>query len=113
MRPPRTVPRRAAAAEARAQLEPPEPAAPGDGVFTLSSAAQVFARCARLLEAAERVALLDTLPAALERLRPELERAAARGVVVAVQAYVPLALAGVDVVVAPFAACALARWRGQ
>lgn len=102
--------RREAAAQALGRLRP---AKPDDGVFTLTSAAQVYERCGQMLERAGDVVLLDAFPAVIERLRPALEAAATRGLTVAVQAYAPTDLQGADVVVPTTAGAVLERWPGQ
>lgn len=102
--------RREAAAQALGRLRP---AKPDDGVFTLTSAAQVYERCGRMLERAAEVVLLDAFPAVIEKLRPALESAAARGLVVVVQAYSPTGIQGADVVVPRTADLVLERWPGQ
>jgi HTH-type transcriptional regulator, sugar sensing transcriptional regulator len=102
--------RREAAAQSLGRLRP---AKSDDGVFTLTSAAQVYDHCGRMLERAGEVVLLDAFPAVIERLRPALEGAAARGLTVVVQAYSPTSLNGVDVVVPRAAGTILERWPGQ
>jgi sugar-specific transcriptional regulator TrmB len=102
--------RREAAAQALGRLRP---AKADDGVFTLTTAAQVYERCAQMLEQAGDVVLLDAFPAVVERLGPALEAAAARGLTVVVQAYSPTDLKGVDAVIPPKAGLVLERWPGQ
>jgi sugar-specific transcriptional regulator TrmB len=102
--------RREAAAQALGRLRP---AKSDDGVFTLTTAAQVYERCGQMLERAAEVVLLDAFPAMIERLRPALEAAAARGLTVTVQAYSPTEIQGAEVVVPPTADLVLERWPGQ
>ena len=102
--------RREAAALALGRLRP---AKSDDGVFTLTTAAQVYERCGQMLERAAEVVLLDAFPAVVERLRPALEAAAARGLTVTVQAYSPTELQGAEVVVPRTADLVLERWPGQ
>jgi hypothetical protein len=102
--------RRQEAANALASLR----AAPDDDrVYQLQSVGQVFERCRRMLEGCEQAAVLDVFPKPLEELREAVEGAARRGVRVAVKAYAPAALAGVDVVVHPHGRATLRRWPGQ
>ena len=84
-----------------------------DRVYQLRSREQVMERCRRMLERAERVALLDAFPAPLEELRPEAEAAAARGVVVAAKAYEPVSLREAEVFVHPEGRAVVERWPGQ
>lgn len=84
-----------------------------DRVYQLRSREQVMERCRRMLERAERVALLDVFPAPLEELRPEAEAAAARGVTVGVKAYEPTALREAEVFVHPEGRGVIRRWPGQ
>src|SRR5262249_12589126 len=63
-----------------------------DRVYQLQSVEQVFERCRRMLDGCEQAAVLDIFPKPLEELREAVERAARRGVRVAVKAYAPAAL---------------------
>lgn len=102
--------RHAAAAQALARL----PAAgAGEGIYTLTRPEQVLERAAGMLEQAEEVVLIDAFPGVLEVLRASLEAAAARGVLVVVQAYADVEVNGVEVVLHRFAERALERWPGQ
>lgn len=103
--------RREAAARSLARLQPA--GGDDDGIFTLTSPEQVYERCGQMLERARDVVLLDAFPAAVEMLRPGLEAAAARGIPVAVQAYAPAELAGVDVIIPLGAEKVQERWTGQ
>lgn len=103
--------RREAAAQALARLQPA--GGDDDGIFTLTSPEQVYERCGQMLERARDVVLLDAFPTALEMLRPGLEAVAARGIPVAVQAYAPAEMAGVDVIIPLGAEKVQERWTGQ
>lgn len=103
--------RREAAAQSLARLRPA--GGDHDGIFTLTSPEQVYERCAQMLERARDVVLLDAFPDALDRLRPALEAVAARGVPVAVQAYAPAEMKGVDVIIPLGADRVQERWTGQ
>jgi HTH-type transcriptional regulator, sugar sensing transcriptional regulator len=99
---------RAAAALAELQSVPAD-----DRVYQLRSREQVMERCRRMLERAERVALLDAFPGPLEELRAGAEAAAARGVTVAVKAYEPTSLREAEVFVHPRGRDVIGRWPGQ
>lgn len=99
---------RAAAALAELQSVPAD-----DRVYQLRSRDQVMERCLRMLERAERVALLDAFPGPLGELRGAAEAAAARGVTVGVKAYEPTALRGAEVFVHPEGRAVIRRWPGQ
>ena len=103
--------RRANAAEALARLRTAP--ADDDRVYQMRSAEQVLERARQMLAAAREVVLVDAFPRPLEALAADLEAAAARGVTVAVKAYEPVEIAGVDVFVGPTAAEVLAVWPGQ
>ena len=84
-----------------------------DRVYQLRSPEQVFERCRTMLERAQQVAILDVFPAPLEEIRAEIERAAARGVKVALELYAPASVEGDEMVLQPRAPAVLARWPGQ
>jgi hypothetical protein len=102
--------RKKAAARALASLKA---AAGDDRVYQLRSVEQVYARCHQMLEECRQVAVLDLFPVPLGELRPALQRAARRGVRVAVKAYQPAEVPGVDVVVGPTGPAVLGKWPGQ
>jgi sugar-specific transcriptional regulator TrmB len=99
---------RAAAALAELQSAPAD-----DRVYQLRSRDQVMERCRRMLERAERVALLDAFPGPLEELRTEAEAAAMRGVTVGVKAYEPTSMREAEVFVLPDGRSVIGRWPGQ
>lgn len=87
--------RRAKAAEALAGLR----GSPDDDrIYQLQSSEQVYARCRTMLARCKQVAVLDVFPLPLERLRPEIEAAAERGVYVSLRTYQPAEVKGVEVV---------------
>src|SRR5262245_2044037 len=88
-------------------------AAGDDRVYQLRSVEQVYARCRHMLDTSRRVAVLDLFPEPFAELRPALQKAARRGVRVAVKAYEPADVPGVDVVVGPHAPATRQRWPGQ
>lgn len=83
-----------------------------DRVYQLKSPEQVLERCRRMLAEAEQVVLADLFPAAMSELGDDLAAAAGRGLAVAVKAYEPISLAGVDVSVDPNGHETLKRWPG-
>ncbi len=103
--------RREAAARALANLQPA--GRDDDGIFTLTSPEQVYERCSQMLERARDIVLMDAFPDAVETLRPGLAAVAARGIPVAVQAYVPTEIEGVDVIIPLGAERVQERWTGQ
>lgn len=102
--------RRKAAADALARV-PVSGAA--DGIYTLTTGAQVHERAMRMIGEAVDVVLIDAFPVVLKRLTPALEGAAARGVTVVVQSYEPAKVAGAEVVIPLFRERVRARWPGQ
>ena len=84
-----------------------------DRVYQLTSIAQVFERTRAMLDAAKQAVMLDVFPNALALIAGDLQRAAKRGVKVAVRAYQPLRIAGVAVVVTEEAARVRAAWPGE
>jgi sugar-specific transcriptional regulator TrmB len=102
--------RRARAKRTLARLRPDTA---DDRVYQMRTVEQVFERCRSMLAECRRIALIDIFPEPFAVLRPDIERAAARGVDVALQAYLPVSVAGVDVVVPPSAGDVLDRWPGQ
>jgi Cd2+/Zn2+-exporting ATPase len=98
------------AARALARIKPsPE----DDRVYQFRTPGQVLEHCRRMLTDCDQVAIVDAFPRTLEELRPAIEQAAARGVVVAVQAYQSATIAGADVTVHPNGEAVLHRWPGQ
>jgi len=83
------------------------------GVYQLAEPEQVYAQAHAMLRKAKTIVLADLFPAPLARLGPALEKAAARGLTVAAQAYEPAALKDVEVVMSHRGADVIARWPGQ
>jgi sugar-specific transcriptional regulator TrmB len=84
-----------------------------DRVYHMRSREQVVERARQMLERAREVAIVDAFPGPLETLRHDLERAAERGVAIAVKAYAPADVAGVEIVYAPRGEVILGRWPGE
>lgn len=83
------------------------------GIFQLNSAEQVYERCRTMLREAKSVVLFDAFPAPLEVLRPELEKAAKRGVHVLMLAYRPTEVEGCEVIAPRKEVPDIARWDGD
>jgi sugar-specific transcriptional regulator TrmB len=99
--------------EARALFAEPELPEADERVYRLEVPSEVIARCNEMLDRAERVAVVDAFPAALEVVSAGVTRAAKRGVRVFVEAYAPCSLPGADVVVVAHAPVTLRRWRSE
>jgi sugar-specific transcriptional regulator TrmB len=83
-------------------------------VYKIESVAQLLERCRRMIgERAERVVTVDAFPRALERIAPDLAKAASSGIAVYVQAYVPTEIKGAHVTVAPRGQEAESYWNSQ
>ena len=89
------------------------PAEADDRVYQLQTPEQVFQRCREMLLRCERIALLGVFPGALEVLRPDIEQAAQRGTQIAVHAYRPTELSGVELIMARTSQLILERWPGE
>jgi len=74
---------------AKAALKRLHVPAPADKIFQLRKASQVLTRARRMLAKAREIILFDLFPEPLQALRPDLARAAARGVKVAGIVYSP------------------------
>lgn len=106
--------RRRARVEAAARaLSALEPAGEDDGVYAIGSRRQTLARFRDMLARARDLALIDVFPEPLTQLRPAIEAAAARGVLVAVQIYAPAKIRGVELIVRSDGAELQQRWPGQ
>ncbi len=103
--------RRAQAAGALASLH--GSADDDDRIYQLQSREQLFARCRIMLNRARKMVVLDIFPLPLEELRQDIEKAAARGVEVALRAYQPVEVAGVDVAVTSRGQAIMDRYPGQ
>lgn len=80
------------------------------GIFALSSAEQLDERLKAMIQAAQRVVLVDAAPAPLATWSEALTTAARRGVRVLIKAYGPAAVAGAEVVVDPDGEDIRRRW---
>jgi len=101
---------RDSAAAALARLEP---AGGSDGIYTLTSVEQVYDRATLMLRNAKDVVLGDLFPEAVSMLRSDLEAAAGRGAIVAVQTYAPVNLEGIETLLNPQASEIRTKWPGQ
>jgi hypothetical protein len=98
---------------ALAALTNPPDSSADDRVYQIKSPDQVLERCRRMIGGAREIVLADLFPDALAELAPELQDAAGRGLRVAVKAYLPAALDGVEISVQPDGESVLARWPGR
>jgi sugar-specific transcriptional regulator TrmB len=101
--------RSGAALAALTAIRPPDP---DTRLYALKSPEQAFARARAMIAAAREVVLFDLFPGPFDALRPDLERAAAAGVIVAGLTYGP-ASASFPVVQAAASALVAQRWPGQ
>jgi len=82
-------------------------------VYRIESVDALFERVTAMLDAATTIVVVDAFPQALARLTESIRATSARGIEVIVQAYVPTAIAGADVVVVPQGEDSLSAWRGE
>lgn len=99
--------------KARSLFAEPEPSNADERVYRLETPEEVISRCVEMLDRAERVAVVDAFPTALEAVAPAVARAAGRGVRVFVEAYAPCTIPGADVIVVEHGAVTLRRWRSE
>jgi sugar-specific transcriptional regulator TrmB len=84
-----------------------------DRVYRLTTRDQVLERCRGMIQRSRSVLLIDLFPLLLAELRSDLERAAERGVVVAVKTYLPAEVAGARVLLNPRGEDLMRRYPGQ
>lgn len=101
--------RSSAALAALTAIRPPDP---DTRLYALKTPQQVLARARAMIAAAREVVLFDLFPEPFESLRPDLERAAAGGVIVAGLTYAPTS-AAFRVVRAAAAERVAQRWPGR
>ncbi len=83
-------------------------------VYQINHRDQLFGKCRHMLQTAQRVVLVDLFLQPLDELRPDLERAAARGVAVAVKSYATDGeVAGAQVILEPEHERIRKRWPAQ
>lgn len=82
-------------------------------VYRIDSVGEALERARDMLARAKVVAVVDAFPRALDAVAPALEHAARRGVNVVAEAYAPVAIPGVDVVVLPDGQLTLDAWRSE
>jgi HTH-type transcriptional regulator, sugar sensing transcriptional regulator len=80
------------------QLKALKPSVRDTRIYQLSNTAQVIERSRSILAAARRVVVADAFPAILDRLAPDLRKAAARRVDVSVKCYQNVTIKGVTIV---------------
>ena len=101
------------AVEARAALEMVYAPVADDRLYQLTTVSQVRGRAEAMIERATQVLLFDLFPAPFARLRPHLERAAARGVQVAGVIYEDVGECGFVTALSPGGAPVVERWPGS
>jgi HTH-type transcriptional regulator, sugar sensing transcriptional regulator len=99
-------------AEARTALEGLYAPVADDRLYQLTTVSQVYGRAEAMIERAQEVLLFDLFPAPFARLRPDLDRATARGVRVAGVVYEPVADCGFVTAASPGGAPIVERWPG-
>ena len=99
--------------EANRELAKLRPAPDDEKFYYLQTPDQVFERFRQMLEACEHIALLDLFPFALDELKGDIERAASRGIHIAVKAYRACKVAGAEIVPAVNGEETMSRWPGQ
>jgi HTH-type transcriptional regulator, sugar sensing transcriptional regulator len=99
--------------KARAVFAEPDPSSVDERVYRLETSGQVIQRCVEMLDRAESIAAVDAFPAALAAIAAAVERTAARGIQVFVEAYAPCSIPGADIVVVEQGPVTLRRWRSE
>ena len=97
---------------ARAGLQMLAAPAADDRIYHLKTLDQLFERAIAMIDRATATVLVDAFPEPLDRILPALERAAARGVVVAAFVYDDRTRASFPLVSSTAAHFALERWPG-
>ncbi len=82
-------------------------------LWAIESVDAAFERARSMLRAAKKIAVIDAFPAALERIAPDLRKAARRGVKVWAQAYRAIDLDVTSLVVASESDVVLEHWKGE
>jgi sugar-specific transcriptional regulator TrmB len=90
-----------------------DPAKGDDRIYPLRSPEQVFEKCRRMLENAREIVVVDAFPGALGVLKKDVEKAASRGVRIAVNAYHPVQIRGVRLFERPDGGRVIKRWPGE
>jgi HTH-type transcriptional regulator, sugar sensing transcriptional regulator len=102
--------RRERAAQALTALKEP---VGDDRIYQIRSREQVLERGRTMLARGSVVALVDAFPEPLEELRPAIEEAARRGIILGVKAYRMITIPGVEVLVDPKGERTISSWPGQ
>jgi len=100
-------------AEARELFAEAAPPAADERVYRLETPGEVIARAIEMLDRAEKFAVVDAFPTALNAIAGAVERAASRRVRVFVEAYAPCTIPGADLVVVEHGPVTLDRWRSE
>lgn len=83
------------------------------GIYRLSTVEQVYERCRSMISAARSVVLLDAFPAPLAELEKTARAASRRGIKVFIKAYIPVKIAGCDVLAPTEPDMLLKIWNGD
>lgn len=86
-------------------------AAPDEGIYRIQAAPLVLERCRAMVARAEKTAVVDAFPAALDAVLPVIRDAASRGVEVYVQTYTACSIDGAHVVLSHESEEILAHWK--
>lgn len=82
-------------------------------IYHLRDRDQVLEKCRQLIRSADSIVLLDIFPKPLLELKPDIEAASGRGLIVEIKAYEPTELAGIDVTLEPDHDRIRSRWPAQ
>jgi len=72
--------------------------AKGDQIYTLQTVEQVYTHIRKMLKRAEQIVLLDVFPEILEKILPDIEKTAERGVSVVLVAYQEIEIEGCNII---------------
>jgi sugar-specific transcriptional regulator TrmB len=85
-----------------------------EGIFRLQSPDQVFQRAREMLKRCRKTLAMDAFPGTLGRLTDDIEKLAARGIEVFVEAYAPVQLSNkISLVVPRVGEAAMQHWQAQ
>lgn len=84
-----------------------------EGWYKVESAAQILQRAREMLGRAEKIAVVDAFPNALDRLMPSVNETVSRGVEVLVQAYAPVRIPGASVITPQMGEASVSLWQSE
>ena len=94
-------------------LQPPPTTDFDTRIYQICEGLPLLERARSMIDGARQILLVDVFPGLLEKIRPALESAAARRVIVAVKCYGPAEVAGAHVHLEPEAKRVRRRWPAQ